>query len=99
MLCALHAAFEGISFDATAIASRLEKAAAIRRAQILVAERDDELVGYASVTLEFSTLQAAYFAHLDCLFVKEGCPGSGIGSQLFMEVWRSPARKITQPLL
>ena len=84
-LCALHADFEGAPFTPDGIASRLEKAIAMGCVQILVAEQDGVLAGYASVVLEFSTWQAAQYAHLDCLFVKEDFRKSGIGSQLFAE--------------
>jgi GNAT superfamily N-acetyltransferase len=56
------------------------------RLRVLVAVQDDALVGYASWSLEASTWQAAEYAHLDCLFLRESIRGRGAGRQLMAAV-------------
>lgn len=56
------------------------------RVYILVAEDQGTLVGYAALTVDYSLWQAAHYAHLDCLFVREAMRGRGIGSALFTRV-------------
>ena len=43
-----------------------------------VAEQAGRLVGYATATVDVSTWAGRPFLHLDCLFVQDGCRGSGI---------------------
>ncbi|MER6939691.1 GNAT family N-acetyltransferase [Nocardioides sp. NPDC000441] len=47
------------------------------RVRVLVAVQNDALVGYASWSLEASTWQAAEYAHLDCLYLREATRGRG----------------------
>ena len=91
-----HAAFEGIAVR-TSLASRvhgLEKALlqqrlfawlVLRPISTAVSSRPEDLPaaqGYASLTLDFSTLEAERFAHLDCLYLNETLRGQGWGSGL-----------------
>lgn len=84
-LCAEHAAFERLPCAATARGGAL--AAALDgthpRLHAWLALAETEAVGYASATLDFSTLDAAPFLHLDCLYVREGRRGEGIGLRLW----------------
>ncbi|TXP71127.1 GNAT family N-acetyltransferase, partial [Escherichia coli] len=50
---------------------------------LLVAEGHTALVGYATVTFDFSLWQGGPYGHLDCLFVVATARGRGIGRQLF----------------
>jgi len=56
------------------------------RLKMLVAARRDERVGYASWSLEASTWQAAEYAHLDCLYLREDERGRGTGRLLLRAV-------------
>jgi GNAT superfamily N-acetyltransferase len=91
-----HAAFEGIAVRAS-LASRvqgLEKALlqqrlfawlVLRPISAAVSSRPEDLPaaqGYASLTLDFSTLEAERFAHLDCLYLNEILRGQGWGQVL-----------------
>jgi GNAT superfamily N-acetyltransferase len=49
---------------------------------IIVAEVNDILVGFAAITLDFSLWRAHLWGHLDCLFINDGYRGRGIGQQL-----------------
>jgi ribosomal protein S18 acetylase RimI-like enzyme len=85
-LCAEHAAYERIAFSAQGHALRLCKALAEARLHAWLAIRGAEVLGYASVTLDFSTLAASPFAHLDCLYLRETARGQGLGRALMTEV-------------
>lgn len=43
-------------------------------------------MGYASATLDFSTLAGAPFLHLDCLYLEPAARGLGLGGELLVEV-------------
>jgi GNAT superfamily N-acetyltransferase len=49
---------------------------------IIVAEANRMLVGFAAITFDFSLWRAHLWGHLDCLFVNDGYRGCGIGQQL-----------------
>lgn len=86
-LCLEHAAFERIPH---ALANRMDALAAALdaappRLHAWLAEHAGEAVGYATASLDFSTLAAAPYVHMDCLYVCEGWRGRAIGQLL----WRS----------
>jgi L-amino acid N-acyltransferase YncA len=86
-LCAEHAAYEKADYSPAGKAARLH--AALFEGKILyawVVENEKSLVGYAAATLEFSTWDAAYFLHLDCLYLKTEGRGQGLGEKLLHEV-------------
>jgi GNAT superfamily N-acetyltransferase len=56
------------------------------RIRVLLAVQGEALVGYASWSLEASTWQAAEYAHLDCLFLRESTRGRGFGFLLMRAV-------------
>lgn len=84
-LCAEHAAFEQVTCAATgrgdALAAALDESPP--RLHSWLALVDVDAVGYASATLDFSTLDAAPFLHLDCLYVRGSRRGQGIGLKLW----------------
>ena len=88
LLCAEHAAFESARFTLTGSAERLERAVFCDppRLFVWVAAQDEVLLGYASVTLDFSTWNAAPFAHLDCLYLQPLARSQGIGRRLLEAV-------------
>lgn len=83
-MCAAHAAFERAEPVPADLATRLESTLFTTppRAWCLVADCAGELIGYAACSLEFSTWQAADYAHLDCLFVTEPHRDEGWGRML-----------------
>jgi GNAT superfamily N-acetyltransferase len=84
LLCAAHAEFEHAAPPPHDLADRLRPAlfAPQPRLWCLVVCVADELVGYLSYTLEFSTWQAAEFVHLDCVFLTGDYRGRGLGTEL-----------------
>ena len=55
-------------------------------AKILVARSAGEIVGYASMTVDFSTWHGRRWCHLDCLFVRAEERSRGIGGRLLAGV-------------
>lgn len=51
-----------------------------------LAQAGDVAVGYASATLDFSTLARAPYLHMDCLFVRSAWRNHAIGQQLWQAV-------------
>jgi GNAT superfamily N-acetyltransferase len=85
-LCVEHADFERLPH---ALDRAAELAAALDAAppplHAWLAECSDAAVGYATANLDFSTLAAARYLHMDCLFVREGWRARAIGRQM----WRA----------
>jgi L-amino acid N-acyltransferase YncA len=84
-LCTEHAAFEGANYDREGKVEKLEGAifSGTPHLFVWVAVQQDVLVGYASVTLDYSTWEAATFAHLDCLYLQQQVRSQGIGKRLY----------------
>lgn len=56
------------------------------RLHVLLAIRGEALIGYASWSMEASTWQAAVYAHLDCLYLRDTDRGRGTGRELMRAV-------------
>jgi len=56
------------------------------RLHALLAVTGEETVGYASWSMEASTWQAAEYAHLDCLYLRDDVRGRGFGRMLLHAV-------------
>ncbi len=84
-LCAEHAAFEEAKYEKTGKLEALKTAifSASPRLYVWVIEDAGQLVGFASLTLDYSTWDAAEFAHLDCLYLKTEYRAKGLGQALF----------------
>jgi GNAT superfamily N-acetyltransferase len=87
-MCGEHARYERASHAPAGMAERLARAlfSPSPRLQAWVADVHGELLGYATATVEFSTWQAREFLHMDCLFVRGGRRGAGIGASLLAAV-------------
>jgi len=85
VLGAEHAAFEHLEHQAAQRPASLASALAHDPPQLhaWLAESDNDAVGYVSATRDFSTLDAAFYLHMDCLYVREGWRGHGIGRRLW----------------
>jgi GNAT superfamily N-acetyltransferase len=87
-LCAEHAAFEQAAFFENGQADRLAVLLFGPRpaAYGLVVARGAELLGFATYIPEFSTWDAAYYLHLDCLFLRPELRGRGVGRRVMAAV-------------
>ena len=83
-LCAEHARYERAAYDPNGKATRLERVLSEEPSRLTawVAEADGRAIGYVAATSEFSTWSASEFLHMDCLFVREGYRGLGVGAAL-----------------
>lgn len=93
LLCAEHAEYEKASYSPQGKSELLHTALFEQKnlyAWVVeddnTLENDNTLVGYATATLEFSTWDAAYFLHMDCLYLKAEARGQGLGEKLIREV-------------
>jgi len=83
-LCRAHAIFEEAEYDSKGKAEKLHHYI-FGKEQVLiclVAELNEELVGYITFTKEFSTWAASYFYHMDCLYLNEHARNLGLGKKL-----------------
>jgi GNAT superfamily N-acetyltransferase len=85
-LCAAHAEHERIAHRTEGHADRLAEALAAGRLQMWLGQLDSTPAGYASATLDFSTLAGAPFLHLDCLYLVPAARGRGLGAELLAAV-------------
>lgn len=85
-LCASHAAHEQIAHQPEGHAGRLAQALTGQRLRAWLGLQQGESVGYASATLDFATLSARPFLHLDCLYLEPDARGQGLGRALMEAV-------------
>ncbi|PTT23638.1 GNAT family N-acetyltransferase [Acidovorax sp. HMWF029] len=81
-LCAAHAAYEQIPYGADGHAERLAQALEAGRLNAWLVYLHGQAVGYASATLDYATLTARPFLHLDCLYLDPAARGLGLGPAL-----------------
>jgi GNAT superfamily N-acetyltransferase len=83
-LCAEHARYERVAYDPNGKTALLESVLSEQPSRLTawVAEADGRAIGYVAATSEFSTWSAGDFLHMDCLFVREGFRGTGVGAGL-----------------
>ncbi|MGI5380052.1 N-acetyltransferase family protein [Streptomyces sp. CA-251387] len=80
-----HAAYEGAAPPAAGLSQRLASllfGPEAPRLRCFVAELGDEIIGYASCAPELSTWDGAEYLHMDCLFLRDGHRGRGVGPML-----------------
>ncbi|GAA4424704.1 GNAT family N-acetyltransferase [Acidovorax lacteus] len=85
-LCAAHAAYERLAHCTDGHAARLAEALQSGRLHAWLALRDAQIVGYASATVDYATLAARPFLHLDCLYLDPAARGHGLGQALLCAV-------------
>lgn len=83
-LCERHARYEGASYDCTNKEKLLLNAltSATPPLKCLIVEVRQQVIGYTTYGLNFSTWEAKYFLHMDCLYLDEGFRGFGIGNEI-----------------
>lgn len=88
-LCCAHAAHERMPHLGVGHAERLADALVAGRLRAWLGLLEGEPLGYASATLDFSTLAARPFLHLDCLYLQPAARGQGLGGELLAAVVRA----------
>src|SRR5215217_5868287 len=83
-LCHLHAEYEQAAPPPPDLAERLHQALFAERPALrcVVLTCAGDLVGYATLTVDFSTWYGDRFLHLDCLFVDAAHRRGGWGGRL-----------------
>ena len=109
-LCREHAQYERAPYDPDGKQGRLTEALFGDAPTVTawVAETDAGIIGYATATIEFSTWSCRKYAHMDCLFVRDGMRGQGVGARLLEQVleyarrtglhqvqWQTPSWNVT----
>jgi GNAT superfamily N-acetyltransferase len=85
-----HADFEQAPFDPTPHKEKLKIALFGQpvRLNCWVVEQRAKLTGYVSFTFDFSTWGAADFMYMDCLYLREGSRGYGIGTAIIKKLYQ-----------
>lgn len=94
-LCADHADFEKAFYSKEGKKVKLENSMFKEHPEIycLVVEQANQLIGYATYSFEFSTWDADFYTHMDCLYLKPEARNYGIGEQLIKEISKSSIQK------
>ena len=90
-LCRAHAEFESLVFDPTGKVEALRCLLASKPCpvQVRVVESDvQEIVGYCSYMIQYSTWQANRYVYMDCLYLEPDWRRRGIGKLLLKEITR-----------
>lgn len=87
-LCVHHALYEQIPYSPEGKAEKLKNLLFYDTHQLhcLIVESEGEAIGYATFSKECSTWNAAYYIHMDCLYLEEAFRGHGIGQALVQEI-------------
>lgn len=94
-LCAEHAEFEQTEFSPVGKVEKLAKYMFVDEPPLfcLIAENPTgELLGYTTFMREFSTWDAEFYIHMDCLFLRPHARNFGIGEQLIRKIAKQAKR-------
>lgn len=98
-LLAQHAAYEKSEFDPVGKGKQLEQAIfKEKKLSCLVAEYENEVIGYATHMLQYSTWEASEYIYLDCLYFEESARGFGLGERM-MNFVAKEARSLSIDLI
>ena len=89
-LCSEHALFGKCEFEREGKAEKLTTFLFSEKPAIycLIAENNQEILGYATYSYEFSTWNADFYTHMDCLYLRPQARNYGIGKKLVDEIVR-----------
>ncbi|MBL7723626.1 MAG: GNAT family N-acetyltransferase [Chitinophagaceae bacterium] len=87
-LCAEHAEFEKAAYTSEGKAEKLTAFlfADNPRLFCLLVESEQKILGYITYMKEFSTWDADFYIHMDCLYLRPEARNFGIGEQLIKEM-------------
>lgn len=87
-LCSAHSEYEQAVYSPSGKAEKLAKMLFGDNPPLfcLIAENENEVLGYATFSKECSTWNADFYVHLDCLFLREKYRGYGIGEAFIQAV-------------
>ncbi len=87
-LCAEHAEYEKANYDAKGKAEKLFPFLFGPNPKLfcLIAESDNQILGYSTYSFEMSTWDAELYTHMDCLYLRPQYRSLGIGEALVKEI-------------
>ena len=87
-LCNAHAIFEKTTYDSTNKKNLLKEHlfGENKALECIVAEQNEQIIGYVTYMKQFSTWDAEFYVYLDCLYLTEESRGKGLGYRLMNEV-------------
>lgn len=94
-LCKEHAEYEKAEYNEEGKAEKLAEYLFSDNPKVfcLIAEIKEQIVGYATFMYEFSTWDADFYTHMDCLFLRPFARGLGIGEELVREIANQSKKK------
>lgn len=94
-LCHQHARYEQAAYEGAGKEERLHQALFGEHPSLhcWIVEAVGQPAGYATFTFDYSTWDAGYFLHLDCLYLEPGYRGQGIGETLLRRLQQLAAEK------
>lgn len=95
VLCARHAAHEKAIYNAEGKEILLKNALLCDNPTLhcWIVTVNGQMAGYVTYTFDFSTWEARYFLHLDCLYLEKEFRGLGIGSRIITNLIDVARRK------
>jgi len=82
-----HASYERSPFDPTGKKVRLAEAIfSAKKLHCWIVECNTAVEGFVSFTVDYSTWDASYFIHMDCLYLRERIRGCGIGKEILQRL-------------
>jgi len=94
-LCGEHAEYEQAHFSPEGKAKNLSAFLFSDKPRLhcLIVEQNNQITGYATYMFEFSTWDAGFYTHMDCLYLRPDFRGFGIGEALVHEIAKHSKRK------
>jgi ribosomal protein S18 acetylase RimI-like enzyme len=90
-LCEEHAGYEQTTYKPNGKAEMLSQFLFSNNPKLhcLLAEMENKIIGYATYMFEFSTWEAGFYLHMDCLYLRPHARGLGIGEALLKQIARA----------
>lgn len=94
-LCKEHADYEKATYSTNAKKENLSRALFSNTPALycLLAEVNDQVVGYATYMIQYSTWDAAEYIYMDCLYLREQSRGHGLGEKLVNKIKEEGIKK------
>lgn len=94
-LCKEHAEFEGADYDKKGKANLLSEYLFTDQSFVtcIVIEVDKQIKGYATYVPEFSTWDATYYLHMDCLYLRPDIRRKGLGKKIMKQIRQEAKEK------
>ena len=87
-LCAEHADYEKADYSSIGKSEKLSSFLFSENPRLycLIVENETGILGYATYMFEFSTWDANFYTHMDCLYLRPHARGFGLGEKLIQEI-------------